>query len=120
MDSIIARGLIFQGCHGVEEIEKTQPQEFKIDLELFLDLEKAGKTDDLENTIDYGRVFQLVKQITEKESFNLIEALADRIARVLLHSFPLLQGLEVTIYKPQAPVSGKFDYFAVKIKRFQK
>jgi dihydroneopterin aldolase len=120
MDSIIARGLSFQGCHGVEEQEKIRPQTFKVDLELFLDLKTAGKTDDIQNTINYGQVFKLVKQIVEGESYVLIEALADRIAGVLLFSFPQLHSLELTIYKPEAPVQGVFDHFAVKIMRFQK
>lgn len=120
MDSIIARGLNFRGCHGVEEQEKKVPQTFIVDLELFLDLHKAGNTDELKNTVNYAQVFQLVEKIVEGESYALIEALADRIAWDLLASFPVLKSLEVTVYKPEAPVQGVFDHFAVKIKRFQK
>jgi dihydroneopterin aldolase len=59
------------------------------------------------------------KNVVE-ESFNLIEALAEQIAQTLLAAFELIGSLEVTVYKPQAPVKGDFEYFAVKIKRFQK
>jgi dihydroneopterin aldolase len=49
-------------------------------------------------------------------SCNLLEALAERIAQKLLQNFPL-SVVDVTIYKPEAPVEGEFDYFAVKIRR---
>ena len=120
MDSIIARGLTFQACHGVEAQEKITPQTFKVDLEMFLDLENAGQTDDLQNTVNYDQVFHLVEKIVTEQSYNLIEALAEEIARTLLSAFPILQSVEVTVYKPEAPVQGEFEYFAVKIKRFQK
>jgi len=63
MDSIIARGLTFMACHGVEAQEKTIPQPFKVDLEMFLDLENAGKTDDLQNTVNYDQAFHLLEQV---------------------------------------------------------
>lgn len=120
MDSIIASGLTFQACHGVEAPEKNTPQTFKVDLEMFLDLENAGQTDDLHNTVNYDQAFRLVERVVTEQSYNLIEALADEIARTLLSAFSILQGVTVTVYKPEAPVQGDFGYFAVKIKRFQK
>jgi dihydroneopterin aldolase len=120
MDSIIARGMTFQGCHGVMGQEKINPQTFKVDLEMFLDLQTAGKNDDLQSTINYDQVFHLVEIIVTEESYALIEALAEQIAQALLFAFPLMDSLDVTVYKPEAPVQGDFEYFAVKIKRFQK
>jgi len=120
MDSIIARGLTFHACHGVEAQEKTDPQTFKVDLEMYLDLEIAGQTDELSNTIDYGEAYRLVEKVVTETSCNLIEALAENIARNLLLAFPLLTGVEVTVYKPEAPIEAEFEYFAVKITRCRK
>jgi dihydroneopterin aldolase len=120
MDSIIARGLTFQGCHGVLPQEKTIPQTFQVDVEIFLDLQPAGIYDDLQKTVDYDQVFHIVEKIVVEESFALIEALAEQIAQSLLSAFSIINSLEVTVYKPQAPVQGEFGYFAVKIKRFKK
>lgn len=117
MDKIIARGLSFKGCHGVLAEEKKCPQIFKVDLEMYLDLRPAGQEDNLKLTVDYSQVFAQVKKIVEEESYNLIEALAENIAASLLGRFPL-SGVKVTVYKPQAPVPGEFDYFAVSIERF--
>ena len=116
MDKIIARGLKFDGCHGVLAVEQNTPQEFGIDLELYLDLSPAGLTDDLKLTVDYDQVFHCVRKIVENESFKLIETLAENIARTILESFAVT-AVEVSVYKPNAPVEGMFDYFAVKILR---
>ena len=119
MDSIIVRGLNFKACHGVLDSEKTCPQLFQVDLELFLDLQAAGQQDELNLTVDYDQVYHLVQSIFEGPTCNLIEALAEKIAQALLNKFPL-RAVEVTVYKPEAPVEGEFQYFAVKIRREQK
>jgi len=120
MDSIIARGLSFQACHGVEPQEKVRAQTFIVDVEIFLDLQAAGCSDDLQLSVDYDRVYHVVRKIVEEKTYNLIEALAEDIAGQLLSTFPPVKAVEVTVYKPQAPVKGDFKYFAVKIKRFSK
>lgn len=119
MDKIMARGMTFRGCHGVLPQEKEQPQTFKVDADLFLDTSRAGQSDELEDTVSYAEVFARVKEIVERQSFQLLEALAENIAGTLLRSFPLT-AVEITVYKPDAPLAGEFDYFAVAIKRFQK
>jgi dihydroneopterin aldolase len=119
MDSIICTGLTFSGCHGVLSEEKKHPQPFIIDLQLFLNLQPAGLNDDLDLTVDYARVFAEVQQLVENKSYNLIETLAENIAAALLQRFPV-EAVEVSVYKPNAPVKGKFGHFAVKIKRFRK
>ncbi len=119
MDKIIAKGLRFQACHGVLPAEKKKKQTFIIDLELYVDLHKAGCSDDLEDTISYDEVFHEVENIVTGQHFNLIERLAEVIADTLLKRFAL-PGVKITVYKPDAPVNGDFDYFAVSIKRFCK
>lgn len=117
MDKIIARGMTFKACHGVLAEEKTQAQPFKVDLDMYLDLHQAGKSDNLNDTVSYAEVFEQVKRIVENESYDLIEALAENIAASLLLRFPL-KGVKLTVFKPEAPVDGDFDYFAVQIERF--
>ena len=118
MDKIIAKAMKFKGCHGVMAQERTAPQEFWIDLELDLDLRPAAIKDDLKLTIDYNQIFHMVRKIVENESYNLIEALAEKIAQTILE-YSSVSSVQVTVYKPNAPVVGIFDYFAVKIRRSQ-
>lgn len=117
MDKIIAKGLKFQGFHGVLKVEKQTKQPFIIDLEIFKDLYKAGISDSLDYTVSYAEVYSVVKRIVENESYNLLETLAENIAAAILLQFPV-RGIKIRVSKPQAPISGEFDYFAVEILRF--
>lgn len=117
MDRIILQNLAFFGYHGVMDEEKTLGQRFYLDVSLYTDLKKAGRTDDVSDTIHYGMVYQTIKNVIEMERFNLIEALADRIVRKLLMEYPSLEKVQVTVRKPSAPVPGIFDFMAVEIER---
>ncbi len=116
MDKIIAKGLAFEACHGVLPAEKLNPQKFIVDLELHKELKLAGQSDDLTQTVSYDEVYHTVRKVVEENSFALIEALAENIANQILADYPLNE-VKVTVYKPQAPVNGEFEYFAVEICR---
>lgn len=118
MDKIIAKGLKYSGCHGVLPEEKTAPQPFVVDLELWIDLRDAALNDDIRMTVDYGEIYQLAGRIIQGNSFNLIETLAETIARQILASYPV-EAVDITVYKPEAPVAGDFQHFAVKMIRFR-
>ncbi len=117
MDSIILKNLDFYGYHGVLESEKRLGQHFFIDAVLFLDLKKAGETDDLSHTVHYGHVFQLIERIATIERYDLIEALAERICTEILANFRPVQKIRLKIKKPEAPIEGNFEYVAVAIQR---
>ncbi|NLV21187.1 MAG: dihydroneopterin aldolase [Syntrophomonadaceae bacterium] len=118
MDRIMARGMTFKACHGVLPFEKSEPQTFRVDVDLLLDTSLAGHSDDIKDTVSYADVFAQVRKIVEQESYQLLEALAENIAAALLLRFPVL-GVEITVNKPDAPVEGQFDYFGVSIKRYR-
>lgn len=117
MDKIIMRGLKFFTCHGVLDFEHEKPQPFIVDVVLELDFTAAGASDDLANTVSYDAAYHTVKDIIMAGHRDLIETLAARIADGLLQTYPLLQAVEVTVKKPEAPVEGDFDYFAVNLRR---
>jgi len=117
VDKIILEGLEFYAYHGVLRQEKELGQRFIIDLNLELDLKKAGETDRAEDTVSYQKVFESVQEIVTSQKFNLLEALAEAVAREVLTQYPLVCRVEVTVKKPQAPVAGSFKYMAVQIAR---
>jgi dihydroneopterin aldolase len=117
LDKIILHNLSFYGYHGVMEEEKKLGQKFLVDIELYLDLQKAGQTDNLNYTISYDTVYEIVKRIITEEKFCLLEALAERICCEILDSFKRISKIKIKIKKPEAPISGIFDYFAVQIER---
>ena len=103
MDRITVSGLETFGHHGVLPHERRYGQRFSIDLVLELDLAPAAGSDDLDDTIDYGRLSGDVAAIVAGEPVDLIEALAGRIAVRCLED-ARVQGVEVTVHKPNAPI----------------
>ena len=117
MDKIVLTGLHFYGYHGCLPEEKRHGQPFHIDLVLETDLERAGQTDDLTQTVDYSAVYGVVKAVVEGPSYDLIERVGQVIADRILAQFPLVQALTVTVHKPQAPITVPFADVAVRIVR---
>ena len=87
MDSILIKGLRCRAHVGVPLQERRRLQEVRINLELGMDLRRAGREDRVEATVDYAAVAQEVKGIVRVGSFRLVEALAERIAGRILNKF---------------------------------
>jgi len=117
MDKIILRELHFVARHGVLPIETENSQRFTATLELELPLESAGKSDRLDQTVDYCAVQAVVRTIIEGSHKRLIETLAERVADEVLRSFPLLVAVTVEIIKPSPPVDFQFAGVSVRIRR---
>ncbi len=117
MDKIIMENMGFYGYHGVLQEEKVLGQKFFVDASLYLPLKKAGETDDLNLSVNYGEVYETIREIVAFEKFDLLEGLADRICSEVLSTYPLVQKIRIKIKKPEAPVPGIFDYFGVEIER---
>ncbi|NLW07891.1 MAG: 2-amino-4-hydroxy-6-hydroxymethyldihydropteridine diphosphokinase [Clostridia bacterium] len=116
-DKLSLQGMSFYGYHGALPAEKSLGQRFVIDVTLYLDLAAAGKTDSLEKSIDYTGVYNTVKQVVEEERFNLIEALAERIATLLLERYIQAKQVVVNVTKPQVPIAGVLAGAQVEISR---
>ncbi|MST34719.1 dihydroneopterin aldolase, partial [Acidimicrobiaceae bacterium USS-CC1] len=83
-DRIELRGLRVLGTHGVLPEERSRPQPFEIDLDVFADLRVAGRSDDLADTIDYGAVATAAAAAVEGPHADLLEHLAERVAEAAL------------------------------------
>jgi dihydroneopterin aldolase/2-amino-4-hydroxy-6-hydroxymethyldihydropteridine diphosphokinase len=108
MEEIFIQGLEIFGYHGVYQQEKEAGQNFLVDLVCDVDFHSAVKSDDLSDTTDYGNLCLYMKRYFEEHSFDLLETLAEELAISLLHSFPGIQRLQLTIHKPQAPIPMEF------------
>ncbi|MCH5147806.1 MAG: 2-amino-4-hydroxy-6-hydroxymethyldihydropteridine diphosphokinase [Clostridiales bacterium] len=114
MDSIKIRGLEVNALHGVFDSEKIQKQPFIFDVDLELDFFGAAEYDDLNKTVNYAEVCNLIVEIASKNTFSLIEKLAYECAFGILDSFPV-QGVKITVWKPQAPIEHKFGNVGVTV-----
>ncbi|WP_327344166.1 dihydroneopterin aldolase [Streptomyces europaeiscabiei] len=116
MDRVALRGLRARGYHGVFPGEREEGQTFVVDLVLGLDTRPAAADDDLAKTVHYGIVAEEVAAIVAGEPVNLIETLAERIAQACLRH-DVVQEVEVTVHKPNAPITVPFDDVTVTITR---
>ena len=115
-DQIVLKGISARGHHGVLDFEKRDGQTFVVDVTMDVDLAPAGSSDDLADTVNYAEVAADVVALVEGEPLDLIEALAARIAdRVLAR--PLVEAVEVTVHKPEAPVGVPFTDVQVVVAR---
>lgn len=116
MDRVALRGLRARGHHGVLERERQEGQIFVVDLDLGLDTRSAAAGDDLAQTVDYGTVAKEAAAAVQGEPVDLIETLAQRIAdQCLKHD--VVREVEVTVHKPDAPITVPFDDVTITIKR---
>lgn len=101
MDRIVITDLRARCVIGIDDEERREKQELLIDLILFTDLRAAGRSDRLEDAVDYRAVKKRVLAMTEQSTFHLIEALAERIAAICLDPAAITR-VQVTVEKPSA------------------
>jgi 7,8-dihydroneopterin aldolase/epimerase/oxygenase len=106
----------FEGKHGYHDWELQTTQPFEVDVELRLNLQPAGVDDDLTKTVDYGRIYDIARQVVESTSFRLLEAIAEAISHEVLVAFDV-QEVGVRVRKPAVKVGGPLDHAAVEIWR---
>ncbi|WFB08147.1 dihydroneopterin aldolase [Streptomyces sp. LX-29] len=116
MDRVALRGLRARGHHGVFAQEREQGQTFVVDLVLGLDTRPAAAGDDLTKTVHYGIVAEEVVGLVRGEPVDLIETLAERIAALCL-KYDVVREVEVTVHKPDAPITVPFDDVSITITR---
>ena len=115
-DRIEVRGLRVRGRHGVLDAERRDGQEFLIDAVLAVDTRPAAASDDLSLTVDYGGLSERLAAIVAGEPVNLIATLAERLAQACLAE-PAVRQAEITVHKPNAPITLPFADVLVTICR---
>ncbi|HEY2430078.1 MAG TPA: dihydroneopterin aldolase [Acidimicrobiales bacterium] len=115
-DRIELRGLRIVGIHGVLAEEQARAQPFEVDLDLEADLAVAGRSDRLEDTIDYGALSEQVASVVQNERHALLERLAERIAETALAD-ERVAAVTVTLRKLRPPVPVDLATAGVRIAR---
>lgn len=117
MDQIRIKGLEIFAHHGVYPEEKEKGQHFFLDAVLYTDTRRAGLTDRLELSTDYGEVCRLMNEVMCAQTYDLIERAAEQTAQEVLLAFPLIRRLELELHKPEAPIPLPFGDVSVRIER---
>jgi dihydroneopterin aldolase len=115
-DRIELRGLTVRGRHGVFDHERTNGQDFVLDITVWIDLADAAANDDLAGTYDYAALAQLAADIVAGPPRNLIEAVGGEIAEKVMDDHRV-HAVEVVVHKPQAPIAHRLADVAVVVRR---
>ena len=117
-DIIRLGGLSFYGFHGVTAAEKETGRVFEVDCEVEVDLAEAGELDQLANTIDYQKIYDVIKDSVEDKTYSLLEGLAQHIAKKILDIFDVYR-VTLKVRKMNPPIVGQVKYIEVEITRYQ-
>jgi dihydroneopterin aldolase len=115
-DRIELRGLRLLCVVGVLDHEQATPQPVEVDLDVHCDLRRAGQSDDLADTVDYGHLCALVEEAALSPAA-LLEALADRAAGLVLAADDRITEVTVALRKLRPPVSQHLETSGVRITR---
>ena len=116
LDQVRLTGLRARGHHGVFEHERRDGQDFVVDVVLHLDTRPAAAGDDLTRTVHYGELATAVADAVRGDPVDLVETLAARIVSLCLRD-PLVHAADVTVHKPDAPITESFEDVAVAVHR---
>ncbi len=117
MDEIRIKHLEIFAHHGVFPEETRLGQKFVVSAVLHADLRRAGLTDELAHSMDYGAVCREMQSFLTGHTFRLLETAAERLCAHLLHTLPLLERIELEIEKPWAPIGLPLETASVRIVR---
>ncbi len=117
MDKIIIKDLKIFAFHGVHDEEKSNGQQFILDIVVWLDLKKPGVTDNVNDTVSYSEIIRKVSDVFTAQKYDLIEKAAAVVMDAVFCEFPSVAECEILLKKPDAPIKADFSYVAVEIRR---
>ena len=109
------RKATFYGYHGVRSEEQSVGGKFEADVDIYTDFSEAAKEDNLDQTIDYHKVYSFMYQLALEQKYYLIESLAAKIADDLLQKFERIKKVAVRIRKNNPPLGGVVDCVEIEI-----
>lgn len=115
-DSIFLQGVRLYAHGGVTEAERETGRQYLIDITVDFDLERAGVTDELTDTVSYALLHDIAAGVMNDGRFNLVESRAERIASEILSRTAALSAT-VRIHKLAPPVAGVVAAAGVEITR---
>jgi 7,8-dihydroneopterin aldolase/epimerase/oxygenase len=101
MDKIFLRDLTIETIIGIYEWERGATQTVSIDLEMAVDVRRAARTDAIDDTLNYKAVAKRLIRLVGESRFQLVESLAEAIARVVVTEYPV-PSVRVSVAKPGA------------------
>jgi dihydroneopterin aldolase len=101
--------MVFFGFHGTQPEERTLGQRYIVDFVLETDAAGDAAIRHIEDTIDYTKVYALIKHVMEKHSYHLMENCANHVLDSIMKNFASIIKAEIRIKKPSVPINGSLD-----------
>ena len=117
LDLIRMKNAVFYAYHGVLTDEQNLGGKFEVDVDLACDLRRGGTSDHLQDTVDYVRVYETIREAVMGKKYYLLEALGESIATNLLKEFRRVKEVTVRVRKPGVPIRGVVDTVEVELHR---
>lgn len=112
MSTICLNNIEVYAYHGVFEVEQKVGQWYTVNLEIDVDFSEAAMNDDLNGTVDYSKLNDIIREEMAVKS-KLIEHVANRMATKILDEFPDIESGTLSIAKQNPPVKGEMESFEV-------
>lgn len=109
--------MVFYGYHGVHDEERKLGQRFIVNFSFETEPSHDTEIKNLEDTVDYTKVFAIIKHILENEKFKLLENCANTILDNIMSDFPELVWANVKIKKPSVAINGSLNSVEVEMER---
>ena len=109
--------MIFYGYHGVYKEERKLGQRFTVNCHLETDNSLDNKINHLNDTVDYTKVFAIIKEILETQQFELLELCARTIVNSILKNFEKVIKVKISIKKPSVPINGNLSSVEVEMEK---
>ena len=113
MGFITITGLKIFAHHGVLEEETRNGQDFYVNAKLFYNMDRAAQTDEVTDAVHYGEVCQFMTQFLQENTYKLLERAVEETMKAVLRAFPMLDGIEMELCKPHAPILLPFENVSV-------
>ena len=107
-------GMKFRANHGCLERERAEGNDFEVDFSCVFDGRRAAESDNLADTVDYGRIYDLIA-VEMAQPSDLLENVAWRIAESVNAHFPGLESFSVRVSKANPPVNGECRWSRVTV-----
>lgn len=112
--------MVFYGYHGVHPEERKLGQRFIVNLTFQTENSRDQKIKHLEDTVDYTKVYDIIKHILEERNFHLLEVCANTLLDSIMAEFPEIIHIKVKIKKPSVPINGSLSSVEVEMDRNRK
>ena len=117
MDRIIVEAIEFYGYHGAFYEEQVVGHRYVVDVELRIDAQAAAASDSLPDTVNYAEVARRIVEVGTREQYRLLEALAERLAAVILKEYPTVEVVRLKVCKERPPMETIAARVCVEIER---